>query len=106
MALHPSGSAREEVELLQIETAYFSFIVKGRPYHPRYEGLKTYQSLDFHDWMECKADGKEVESIKVFDVNHQQLVLLDEGLSGRFSLNKRPINLNHSKKWAQGFVSS
>ena len=36
----PSGS-REDVELVLIETEYFSLVIKGKPYHERYEGLKS-----------------------------------------------------------------
>ena len=36
MATRPSGF-REEVELVQIETDDLSLILKGKPYHERYE---------------------------------------------------------------------
>ncbi|MFB4158966.1 DUF2357 domain-containing protein [Geomicrobium sp. JSM 1781026] len=74
MALHPSGSPLEEIELVQIETADFSFVIKGRAHHPRYEGLKAYRSMDFHDEMNFSFMGKDVESVNVFDVEQQKLV--------------------------------
>ena len=66
----PSGS-REDVELVLIETEDFSLVMKGKPYHERYEGLKQYRSMDFHDAMEFSVQGKGVQSIQVYDVNGQ-----------------------------------
>ncbi|MDE5414177.1 restriction endonuclease-like protein [Alkalihalobacterium chitinilyticum] len=74
MALHPSGSAREDVELVSIETETFSLAIKGKPFHPRYEGLKQYRALDFHDVMQFQVAGEEIIRVRVFDVEHQKLV--------------------------------
>lgn len=73
MALLPSGS-REDVELVKIETEQLSLIIKGKPYHERYEGLKQYRRMDFHDVMEFSAHGEDVREILVFDIEKQQLV--------------------------------
>jgi uncharacterized protein len=73
MASLPSGS-REDVELVQIETDYLSLILKGKPYHERYEGLNQYRSMDFHDVMEFSVNGDRIKDIKVYDINQQQLV--------------------------------
>lgn len=73
MASLPSGS-REDVELVQIETDELSLILKGKPYHERYEGLKQYRSMDYHDVMEFSAHGDNIQDIKVYDINKQQLV--------------------------------
>lgn len=69
----PSGS-RNEVELVHIETAMFSLIIKGRPFHERYEGLRQYQTLDFHDVMKFEVVGEGIEEIQVFDINNLELV--------------------------------
>ncbi|GAE27812.1 hypothetical protein JCM9140_3972 [Halalkalibacter wakoensis JCM 9140] len=74
MALLPSGSAPKEVELVVIETTAFSLVIKGRPYHERYEGLQQYRTLDFHDVMQFDWSGNAVEKILVYDVEQQQLV--------------------------------
>lgn len=73
MASLPSGS-REEVELVQIETADLSFVIKGKPYHERYEGLRQYRSMDYHDAMTFSVDGDGVDVQKVYDINQQELV--------------------------------
>ncbi|WP_342042867.1 restriction endonuclease-like protein [Bacillus sp. OTU2372] len=73
MASLPSGS-REDVELVHIETDVLSLILKGKPYHNRYEGLKHYRSMDYHDVMEFSVHGDNMQEIKVYDINQQQLV--------------------------------
>lgn len=74
MALHPSGSAREDVELVFIETEQFTLIIKGKPYHEKYEGLRQYRLLDVHEKMQFSIKGEKVQSVKVFDVEQQELV--------------------------------
>ncbi|WP_332696958.1 restriction endonuclease-like protein [Halalkalibacter lacteus] len=74
MALLPSGSAPKEVELVVIETSTFSLVIKGRPYHERYEGLQQYRKLDFHDVMQFDWRGESVEQVLVYDVDQQALV--------------------------------
>ena len=69
----PSGS-REDVELVLIETEDISLVMKGRPYHERYEGLKQYRSMDVHDTMELAIEGDGIQSVSVYDVNEQGLV--------------------------------
>lgn len=73
MATPPFGS-REEVELVQIETDDLSLILKGKPYHERYESLKQYRSMDLHDTMTFVVKGENIQSIKVYDVNQDELV--------------------------------
>ncbi|MED1472667.1 restriction endonuclease-like protein [Bacillus salipaludis] len=73
MASLPSGS-REDVELVLIESEELSLILKGKPYHQRYEGLKQYRSMDYHDVMEFSVQGNSIQEIKIYDINHQQLV--------------------------------
>lgn len=74
MALHPSGSVPNEVELLHVDTDEFTLILKGKPYHERYEGFRQYRQLDFHDEMTLSVRGKNVISVKVFDVETQEMV--------------------------------
>lgn len=74
MALHPSGSAREDVELVSIETDSFSLVIKGKPFHPRYEGLRQYRALDFHDVMQFHVAGEDIKRVNVFDVEQQKLI--------------------------------
>jgi len=73
MSSLPSGS-REDVELVKVETEDLSLVLKGRPYHDRYEGLKQYRSMDRHDVMYFKADGENVQETLVYDISQQQLV--------------------------------
>ncbi|WP_368505209.1 DUF2357 domain-containing protein [Alkalihalophilus sp. As8PL] len=87
MASLPSGSAPKEVELVVIETEYFSLVIKGKPYHQRYEGLKQYQQLDMHDVMEFAAFGEAVEKVLVYDVEQQCLSPY---------MNQRPIFFENS----------
>ena len=81
----PSGS-REDVELVLIETEDLSLVMKGKPYHERYEGLKQYRSMDFHDAMELSVKGQGIQSIQVYDVNEQGLVV-----SSNVTTEYRPI---------------
>ncbi|MFD1851405.1 restriction endonuclease-like protein [Oceanobacillus bengalensis] len=73
MVLLPSGF-REDVELVHIETTDFSLVIKGKPFHERYEGLKQYRSMDYHDVMEFAANGDNIQELKVYDINQQQLM--------------------------------
>jgi uncharacterized protein len=68
----PSGS-REDVELVKIEARDFSLVIKGKPYHHRYEGLQQYRKLDNHDIMKFSAIGDSVETISVYNIEHDQL---------------------------------
>lgn len=52
MALPPSGLAREDVELVHIETKHVTLVIKEKPYHEQYKGLQQYRKLDFHASME------------------------------------------------------
>ncbi|OXT15821.1 restriction endonuclease [Bacillus sp. OG2] len=72
MALHLSGS-RDEVELVKIETEDFSLVVKGKPYHERYEGLKQYRAMDRHDVMQFSVHGDMVNQVLVYDIEAQVL---------------------------------
>jgi hypothetical protein len=63
----PSGS-RDDVELVKIDAEEFSLVIKGKPYHQRYEGLKQYRKLDYHDIMEFSASGSSVATVQVYDI--------------------------------------
>lgn len=67
MALHPSGS-RDDVELVKIETEDFSLVMKGKPYHERYEGLKQYRAMDRHDVMQFSVHGDKVNRVLIYDI--------------------------------------
>ncbi|WP_407939203.1 DUF2357 domain-containing protein [Oceanobacillus salinisoli] len=73
MASLPSELARTDVELLYIETDDMTVVMKGKPNHEKYEGLAQYRNLDLHDPMTLNVHGEGVQSVKVFDVNHNQL---------------------------------
>src|SRR4051812_15408484 len=77
MASLPSGS-REDVELVVINSDDLSLVIKGKPYHQRYEGLKQYRAMDYHDVMEFSVRGNGTEEIKIFDVNSQEFGDLGE----------------------------
>jgi len=64
---------REEVELVEIEHRDFSLYIKGRPFHERYEGLRQYRSMDYHDVMQFIVTGEHVESTRLFDVETMEL---------------------------------
>jgi hypothetical protein len=72
MASHPSGSP-DDVDLVKIEVAAFSLVIKGKPYHHRYEGLKQYRKMDYHDVMEFSVSGEDVQSVEVYDIESGKL---------------------------------
>lgn len=72
MALHPSGS-RDDVELVKIETQDFSLVIKGKPYHERYEGLKQYRVMDYHDVMQFSVHGDHINQVLIYDIETQLL---------------------------------
>jgi uncharacterized protein len=73
MALLPSGS-RDDVELVKIETEDLSLVIKGKPYHERYEGLRQYKAMERHDVMDFSVNGNGIQEIKVYDIAIQELV--------------------------------
>ncbi|WP_156291352.1 restriction endonuclease-like protein [Oceanobacillus salinisoli] len=75
MASLPSGYRNNaDVELVKIETADLSLILKGKPYHERYEGLNQYRMMDFHDVMEFSVEGVDIQELKVYDIGERELV--------------------------------
>ncbi|WP_342605854.1 restriction endonuclease-like protein [Peribacillus sp. FSL E2-0159] len=72
MASHPSGSP-DDVDLVKIEAAAFSLVIKGKPYHHRYEGLKQYCKMDYHDVMQFSVSGEDVQSVEVYDIESGKL---------------------------------
>jgi len=86
MASLPSGF-REDIELIFIETEDLSLVIKGKPFHERYEGLRQYRSMDYHDSMDFSVHGKGVQSIQVYDINQQQMMDNSEDLRPIFFEN-------------------
>lgn len=72
MALHPSGY-HDDVELVKIETEDMSLVVKGKPYHERYEGLKQYRAMDRHDVMQFSVHGEKVSQVLIYNIETQLL---------------------------------
>lgn len=72
MASHPSGSP-DDVDLVKIEAAAFSLVIKGKAYHHRYEGLKQYRKMDYHDVMQFSVSGEDVQSVEVYDIESGKL---------------------------------
>ncbi|AZV64112.1 restriction endonuclease-like protein [Peribacillus frigoritolerans] len=72
MASHPSGSP-DDVDLVKIEAEAFSLVIKGKPYHHRYEGLKQYRKMDYHDVMQFSVSGEDVQSVEVYDIETGKL---------------------------------
>ncbi len=72
MASHPSGSP-DDVDLVKIEAEAFSLVIKGKPYHYRYEGLKQYRKMDYHDVMQFSVSGEVVQSVEVYDIETVKL---------------------------------
>ncbi|WP_339226032.1 restriction endonuclease-like protein [Oceanobacillus sp. FSL K6-2867] len=73
MASLHSGSVKTDVELLYIETDDMTVVIKGKPYHEKFEGLAQYRNLDLHDSMRLMVHGECVQSVQVFDINNNQL---------------------------------
>ncbi|MEE3954137.1 restriction endonuclease-like protein [Peribacillus frigoritolerans] len=72
MASHPSGSP-DDVDLVKVEAEAFSLVIKGKPYHHRYEGLKQYRKMDYHDVMQFSVSGEDVQSVEVYDIETGKL---------------------------------
>lgn len=72
MALPLSGFP-DETELVKIDHCDFSLVLKGKPYHERYIGLKQYQKMDHHDVMQFAVEGEGVLSVEVFDIDNMRL---------------------------------
>ncbi|WP_328589253.1 restriction endonuclease-like protein [Litchfieldia alkalitelluris] len=72
MVLPHSGLAKEEVELVTIETKDFSLIIKGKPFHERYVGLQEYRKLNKQDVMLFDVKGSNIDEIKVFNIDKQE----------------------------------
>lgn len=72
MALLHSGLTKEDVELVSIETADFSLIIKGKPFHQKYEGLRQYKEMNNTDTMLFKVNGQDVERVFVYNIDKQQ----------------------------------
>ncbi|MGX1983223.1 hypothetical protein EDD69_10958 [Thermolongibacillus altinsuensis] len=74
MALHLSGLAHEDVELVRIETKALTLVIKGKPYHEQYRSLHQYRQMDIHEFMEFSVNGEDIEEVSVFDIEQQKLV--------------------------------
>nr|WP_156185696.1 restriction endonuclease-like protein [Bacillus sp. FJAT-27916] len=72
MALPLSGFP-DETELIKIDHRDFSLILKGKPYHERYIGLKQYQKMDHRDVMQFAVQGEGILSAEVFDIDNMRL---------------------------------
>jgi uncharacterized protein len=68
----PSGF-RDDVELVKIEVTDFSLVIKGKPYHNLYEGLRQYRKLNRHDVMKFSAIGDSLETVQVYNIDLDQL---------------------------------
>lgn len=86
MDLHHSGLP-EETELVRIETKDFTLTIKGKPYHQRYESLKSYINLDNKNPMEFLVVGDNIETVEVFNIEEKCLSK---------SLNVKPIFFENS----------
>ncbi|MGE7780439.1 DUF2357 domain-containing protein [Peribacillus sp. NPDC097264] len=72
MASLPSGSP-DDVTLVKIETDGLSLAIKGKPFHYRYEGLKQYRKMDFHDVMQFSVQGEKIQRVEVYDIESGKL---------------------------------
>ncbi|NLI69218.1 MAG: DUF2357 domain-containing protein [Bacilli bacterium] len=86
MVSPPSGY-HDAVELVKIETKDFSLVIKGKAYHERYEGFKSYQIMDFHDEMFFSFQGENILEVKVFDVESEKIHSPSSGLRPIFFEN-------------------
>ena len=74
MASLPSGSP-DDVTLVKIETESLSLAIKGKPFHHRYEGLKQYRKMDYHDVMQFSVQGEGIRSLEVYDIESGELTV-------------------------------
>lgn len=71
---YDSGNTNDR-ELVYIETEDFTFVIKGKPFHPKFEGLQQYRSLYHEDEaMEFHVDGEGIKTILIYDVDEDKLV--------------------------------
>src|SRR5690554_1584989 len=71
MVSPPSGY-HDTVELVKIETSDFSLVIKGKAYHEKYDSLKAYQAMHFHDTMTFIVNGENILDVKVYNVASEQ----------------------------------
>ncbi|RLQ93622.1 restriction endonuclease-like protein [Falsibacillus albus] len=70
----------ETKELLFIETEDFTLFIKGTPYNPRFQSLSQYRkhtSIE-KEKMTFTYEGEAVESVELYDVEHDSLRGLDD----------------------------
>ncbi|WP_369900871.1 DUF2357 domain-containing protein [Bacillus manliponensis] len=73
----PLSGSNGEIELVKIETADLSLIIKGNPYHAKYESMKAKQSIPTDEMMYFHVAGG-TDSIHIYDVRSGELNELAE----------------------------
>ncbi|MDM5187310.1 restriction endonuclease-like protein [Bacillus sp. DX4.1] len=68
----PLSGSNSDIELVKIETTDLSLIIKGNPYHEKYESLKNHQSIASDEMMHFHVSGTW-DSIMVYDARLQKL---------------------------------
>ncbi|KGX91719.1 restriction endonuclease-like protein [Pontibacillus marinus] len=69
-----SGWDNVDRNLVEIDTEKFTLVIKGKPYHHRYESLKQYKHINPEEKMYFVARGESVLTTKVYDVQEEQLM--------------------------------
>ncbi|WP_227764579.1 restriction endonuclease-like protein [Zhaonella formicivorans] len=82
MALPRSGSLKESVELLRVETDLFDLYIKGKPFHPTVEALHLHRRPE-EEWVEATLEvipvpSLSVTAIKIFSPARGEMVDLGE----------------------------
>lgn len=84
MASLHSGSVKGDIELLRVETNWFTLVLLGKPYHPTVEALQLHRD-EWQSWVEASlrvVSGSEaltIEKIHVFDPHTGEMVEWADG---------------------------
>ncbi|GGE54748.1 restriction endonuclease-like protein [Priestia taiwanensis] len=77
MTALPLSGSNNEIELVKVETKDLSLIIKGNPYHGKFESLKSHHTVEVDEMMYFHVAG-EMESVLVYDTRENKLVLCKE----------------------------
>ena len=77
MASRLSGFPKDK-ELVVIETADFTCIIKGSAEHPQYSKLQQHMSFKVEDYMQFQCRGENIEDVQIYDVLTDQMVSYSE----------------------------
>ncbi|MFC9778414.1 DUF2357 domain-containing protein [Paenibacillus chitinolyticus] len=76
MVLPPSGSLNQGTVLLHVETNWFNFYIRGKPFHPTVESLQLHregQGVNAHLLVSALGSSVTVEKVSAFDPEKGEL---------------------------------